>query len=200
MTSAACLMISSRARIKPHEADALQLILLSSLPLLPPRRETVMSAADVLHRLLRLDLSAPESRRVLRDFLHFQGYRYFVSTLESPDVLNFVNFLDKASQWLREVSSLHRKTGYRWCSRLWMRFQLPRNSGGSVWALSARCAVIEPFFQPHICWPTDWPKGGRLPSQPKILMISGTYNTSEGRFASGRCGCHQPSARNRYRR
>jgi len=60
-----------------------------------------MSAADVLHRLLRLKLSAPESRHVLSNFLHFQGYRYFVFTLEPPDVLEFVNFLDKVRQRLR---------------------------------------------------------------------------------------------------
>ena len=60
-----------------------------------------MSAADVLYRLLRLNLSAPESHRVLGNFLHFAGYGYFVSTLEEPDVLNFVNFLDKVRQWRR---------------------------------------------------------------------------------------------------
>ena len=60
-----------------------------------------MSSGDVLHRLLRLNLSAPESRRVLGNFLHFTGYGYFVSTLEGPDVLNFVNFLDKVRQWWR---------------------------------------------------------------------------------------------------
>jgi len=54
-----------------------------------------MSSADVLHRLLRLNLAVPESRRVLANFLHFQGYAYFVSTLGASDVLNFVNFLDK---------------------------------------------------------------------------------------------------------
>jgi len=57
-----------------------------------------MSAADVLHRLLKLDLSAPESRRVLNNFLHFEGYGYFVSTLGGPDVFDFVNFLDKVRQ------------------------------------------------------------------------------------------------------
>ena len=54
-----------------------------------------MSAGDVLYRLLKLNLSAPESRRVLDNFLHFDGYGYFVSTLENSDVLGFVNFLDK---------------------------------------------------------------------------------------------------------
>jgi len=54
-----------------------------------------MSAADVLRRLLKLNLSAPESHRVLNNFLHFQGYRYFLATLEPPDTLDFVNFLDK---------------------------------------------------------------------------------------------------------
>lgn len=54
-----------------------------------------MSAADVLYRLLKLNLSAPESRRVLDNFLHFDGYGYFVSTLEGPDILSFVNLLDK---------------------------------------------------------------------------------------------------------
>lgn len=64
-----------------------------------------MSSADVLQRLLKLDLSTPESRRVLDNFFHFQGYGYFVSTLEDSDVFGFVNFLDK----VREVSSLCRK-------------------------------------------------------------------------------------------
>ena len=54
-----------------------------------------MSAADVLHRLLKMNLSALESRRVLNNFLHFEGYGYFVSTLGGPDVLSFVNFLDR---------------------------------------------------------------------------------------------------------
>ena len=54
-----------------------------------------MSAADVLYRLLKLNLSAPESHRVLNNFLHFEGYTYFVSTLGGSDVLSFVNFLDK---------------------------------------------------------------------------------------------------------
>ena len=67
------------------------------LPFLPsrPQAATVMSAADVLYRLLKLNLSAPESRRVLNNFLHFEGYGYFVSTLGSSDVLSFVNLLDK---------------------------------------------------------------------------------------------------------
>ena len=64
-------------------------------PLRTPGRATIMSAANVLQRLLRLNLSTPESHRVLDNFLHFEGYGYFVSTLDGPDVLIFVNFLDK---------------------------------------------------------------------------------------------------------
>lgn len=65
-----------------------------------------MSSADVLRRLLKLDLSTPESRRVLDNFLRFQGYGYFVSTLRGPDVLSFVNLLDKVRQRRREVLPL----------------------------------------------------------------------------------------------
>ena len=59
-----------------------------------------MSAADVLYRLLKLNLSTPESRHVLDNFLRFEGYGYFVSTLDGPDILSFVNFLDKVRRWV----------------------------------------------------------------------------------------------------
>lgn len=69
-----------------------------------------MSAADVLYRLLELNLSAPESRRVLDNFLRFEGYGYFMSTLGVTDVLNFVDFLDKVRQWRRGISHCHKTT------------------------------------------------------------------------------------------
>jgi len=81
-----------------------------------------MSAGGVLHRLLKLNLSAPESRRVLNNFLHFEGYGYFVSTLRDSDVLSFANFLDKVrkaaggypQQWLiGDIPGLGRDTTFR---------------------------------------------------------------------------------------
>ena len=58
---------------------------------------TAMSASDVLRKLVKRDMTSPESRRALNELLRSPCCKYFLKTLQGSDVLGYVDFLDKAS-------------------------------------------------------------------------------------------------------
>jgi len=54
-----------------------------------------MSASDVVRRLIKRDVTSHESLHALDELLRSPCYGYFLKTLKEPDVLRYVNFLDK---------------------------------------------------------------------------------------------------------